>query len=318
MGALDLSVVIVNYNTLAHLRRCLASLPAGAAGLRWEAIVVDNASREPGVERVADEVARVRVLRRERNGGFAAGANTGVAAARAGTVMLLNPDTVVRPGALAALLAYLHANSDVGVVGPRIENPDGSLQLSCRRFPTVWTGLFNRYSLLTRLLPRNRFSCAYLMTDWNHDATRDVDWLSGSAMMVPKHTFGRVGPLDDGYFFAMEDVDFCRRVHDAGLRVVYLPSAVVSHVIGGSSSTAPNRTMIARHRGMWRYYRTHLRHDLLGRTPAPGVRLALDGVAAAGIAVRCAMLLALMNAARLPRRAARRPSVSRAVRRAGP
>jgi GT2 family glycosyltransferase len=291
----DLSVVIVNYNALAYVQRCLDSLAEGAAGLWWEAVVVDNASREGGVERLAQDYPNARVIRRAANGGFAVGVNAGIAAARADVVLLLNPDTVVRPGALLRMLGYLREHPDIGVLGPRIENPDGTLQLSCRSFPTFWTGLFNRYSLLTRLLPGNRFSARYLLTYWDHASIRDVDWLSGAAMMIPRQTFDRVGRFDEGYFFAIEDVDFCRRVHDAGLRVVYFPDATVMHAIGGSARTAPNRVILARHRGMWRYYRRHLR-------PRGGtVRLALDAVTAAGIAARCAVQLAMVNGARAQR-----------------
>ncbi len=291
MAALDLSVVIVNYNTLAYVRRCLASLGEGARGLAWEAVVVDNASRERGVEALTCEFANVRVLRQARNDGFAAGANAGIRAARADAVFLLNPDTRVMPDAAVTLLRYLHTHPDVGIVAPKLVNPDGSLQLSCRRFPTLWTGLFNRYSLLTRLLPHNRFSAAYLMSDWDHACTRDVDWVSGAAMMISRAALERVGGFDEGYFFAMEDVDLCRRVHDAGLRVVYLPDAVVEHRIGGSSSTAPARALIARHRGMWRYYRRYLR-----RNPP------LDALVAGGIVARCALQLGLMVASKGRRR----------------
>jgi GT2 family glycosyltransferase len=301
---LDLSVVIVNYNALAYVRRCLTSLAEGAEGLAWDAVVVDNASRERGVETLADEFSNARVLRRATNGGFAAGANTGIRAARAETVLLLNPDTRVRPGAARTMLDYLRAHPDIGVLGPRIDNPDGSLQLSCRRFPTFWSGLFNRYSLLTRLAPRNRLSASYLMTDWDHASTRDVDWLSGAAMMIPRRTFERVGQFDEGYFFAVEDVDYCRRVHATGLRVVYLPDAVVEHRIGGSSSTAPNRVLIARHRGMWRYYRRHLRGGPL-----------VDTATAAAIMARCLALLALANGARAARAMRPRSTAGPAPRR---
>lgn len=291
MAALDLSVVIVNYNSLAYVRRCLISLDEGARGLAWEAVVVDNASREPGVEALPCAFPHVRVLRRARNDGFAAGANAGIRAARADVVFLLNPDTRVMPDAAGTLLRYLRAHPDVGIVAPKLVNPDGSLQLSCRRFPTLWAGLFNRYSLLTRLLPGNRFSTAYLMTDWDHACARDVDWVSGAAMMLAKVALERVGGFDEGYFFAMEDVDLCRRVHNAGLRVVYLPDAVVEHRIGGSSSTVPARALIARHRGMWRYYRRYLR-----RSPP------LDALVAAGIATRCVLHLGLLVALRARRR----------------
>lgn len=308
MDTLDLSVVIVNYNALTHVRRCLDSLADGAAGVSWEAVVVDNGSRERGVSALANEYSHVRVIERARNGGFSVGVNAGLREARAETVLLLNPDTIVRPGAVRRLLDHLRAHDDIGVIGPRIENPDGTLQLSCRGFPTMWSGLFNRYSLLTRVAPRNRRSAAYLMTDWDHTLARDVDWLSGAAMMIPRRTLERAGTFDEGYFFAIEDVDFCRRVHAAGLRVVYSPDAVVEHRIGASSSTIPSRIVVERHRGMWRYYRRYLRGGPL-----------LDTAAAAGITARCLAQLALVNGARAVRAArARRTATSLRRRFASP
>ncbi len=293
MAAPDVTVVIVNYNSLVDVRRCLASLrDGGARSVSWDAIVVDNASAEPGVAALAGEFEHVKVIRRATNGGFAVGANTGIRAAGAPLVLLLNPDAVVLPGAVAALRDYLAANPDAGIVAPRVEDPDGTLQLSCRRFPTFWAALFNRYSLLTWLLPGNRQSSAYLMTDWDHGSTRDVDWVSGAAMLIPRTALDRVGLFDEGYFFAIEDVDLCRRMHDAGLRVLYHPAATVRHRIGGSSRSAPVRVVLARHRGMWRYYKRHLRGGAL-----------LDGLTAAGIALRCGVQLipALAAARRLPR-----------------
>lgn len=293
MGRPDVTVVIVNFNSLAYVRRCLASLrDGGARGVAWDVVVVDNASAEPGVAALAAEFDNVRVIRRTTNGGFAAGANTGIRAADAPAVLLINPDAVAMPGAVAALRDYLAAHPDAGIVAPRIEDPDGTLQLSCRRFPTFWAALFNRYSALTRLLPGNHRSADYLMTDWDHRSTRDVDWVSGAAMLIPRAALDRVGLFDEGYFFAIEDVDLCRRMHDAGLRVVYHPAATVRHRIGGSSRTSPVRVVFARHRGMWRYYKQHLRGGAL-----------LDLLTATGIALRCAMQLipALIAARRLPR-----------------
>ncbi len=286
----DLSVIIVNFNALTHLRRCLASLPDAVAGLRWEVVVVDNASTERGVKSLPSEFPNVRVVPRSRNGGFAAGVNTGIRAARAPVLFVLNPDTVPRPHAATLLWWYLGQHPDIGVLGPRIVNPDGTLQLSCRRFPTIWSGLFNRYSLLTRLAPGNRHSASYLMTDWDHATIRDVDWLSGAAMMIPRAALDVSGPFDERYFFAIEDVDLCRRMHAAGRRVVYFPDAVVMHRIGGSSSTVPNRVLIARHRGMWRYYCTHMRGGPVS-----------DVLTGAAITARCVVLLAVTNLRRVTR-----------------
>jgi N-acetylglucosaminyl-diphospho-decaprenol L-rhamnosyltransferase len=292
----DLSVVILNYNAAQHVRACLASLAAGCEGLTYETIVVDNASPQPGLESATAGFPDARLIRRRRNVGFSAGINTGIRVARGDGVLILNPDTTLATGAATTMLRYLRAHPGIGVVGPRMLNQDGSLQLSCRRFPDFSTALFNRNSALTRLLPGNRYSARYLMTDVDHARTRDVDWLSGAAMLLNRSALDRVGLFDERYFFTVEDVDLCRRMHDAGYRVVYLPDAVVTHRIGESARTAPNRVVLARHRGMWLYYRTYLRGGPL-----------LDLATGAAILGRCLLMLVQENAKRLltvlPRRA---------------
>ncbi|MGD9895185.1 MAG: glycosyltransferase, partial [Dehalococcoidia bacterium] len=165
MTAPDLFVVILNYNTAEHVRRCLAALPAGCAGLTYETIVVDNASPQSGIEAAVAAFPSVRLIKRRQNGGFSAGINAGLRAARSNAILILNPDSTLAPGAAVAMFDFLRSNSDVGVLGPRILNEDGTLQLSCRRFPTFAAAAFNRNSLLTRLLPRNRYSATYLMSD---------------------------------------------------------------------------------------------------------------------------------------------------------
>lgn len=275
----DVSVVVVTYNSRAVVGRCLDSLARHASDARYETIVVDNASADGTADFVASHYPWARLIRRPANGGLSAAINDGVAAAVGTHVMQLNPDTHFDGDILAPLAAYLTEHADVGVVAPKLLNDDGSLQLSCRAFPGYTTALFNRYSMLTKLLPRNRYSRAYLMADYDHAGLRDVDWVSGAALMFPRALCDRIGGWDAGFFMFNEDVDFCRRAHDAGYRVVYNPDVVVHHSIGVSQSTS-SRLVVARHRSMWRYYRKHLR----GNT-------ARDTVTAAGIAARCAYVL---------------------------
>jgi GT2 family glycosyltransferase len=287
MTAPDLTVVILNYNAADHVRRCLASLSTGCDGLVFETIVVDNASPQHGIEGAVAAFPGVRLIKRRRNGGFSAGINTGLRAARTDSILILNPDTTLAQGAAVAMLGFLRENRDIGVLGPRVLNEDGSLQLSCRRFPTFAAAAFNRNSLLTRLLPRNRYSSAYLMSDWDHTAVSDVDWLSGAAMMLNRAALNRVGMFDERYFFEIEDVDLCRRMHDAGFRVVYFPHAEVTHRIGASSRTLPNRVILSRHQGMWLYYRRYMRGG-----PA------LDVITGTAILGRCLLFLTKANGQR--------------------
>ena len=275
----DISVVIVTYNSRRHVDACLASLREHTRGVSYEVIVVDNASADGTSEHVAEAYAWARVIVRRSNAGLSCALNEGVAASSGRFVMALNPDTRIDADVLAPLTAYLSEHPDAGVVAPKLLDDDGGLQLSCRAFPGYATALFGRYSMLTKMFPGNRFSRGYLLSDFDHDSVRDVDWVSGASLMFPREVFDRLGGWDAGFFLFNEDVDFCRRVHDAGLRVAYVPAVAVYHEIG-ISKEAPARIVIERHKSMWRYYRKHLRGNA-----------AQDAVTAAGIAARCAVAL---------------------------
>jgi len=278
---LDISLVIVSYNGREHLRRCLASLLAHPPVAEREVIVVDNDSADGSADMVARDFPGVRLLRMRRNLGFAAGANRGIREATGEALVLLNPDSEIEADPFASMLAYLREHVEAGIVAPRLLNPDGSLQLSCRRFPTFSVALFNRYSLFTRLFPHNRYSRQYLLSDWQHDSISEVDWVSGACLMVRRSILERIGLLDEGYFMYIEDVDLCQRVHRAGAKVVYYPAVSVIHHIGKSSRTLAGRSIMARHRSMWHYYKKYLRQNAV-----------VDVAVAGGIATRCSYLLA--------------------------
>lgn len=302
---MDVSVVIVSYNGRELLRRCLASLYRHTQGIEFEVIVVDNASQDGTPEMVMAEFPHATLVRRSDNAGFAYGANQGMATARGRALLLLNPDTELTEETLPPMLAYLRQHPDVGILAPKLVDADGSLQLSCRAFPNFSTGLFNRYSLFTRLLPKNRFSARYLMTNFDHGAISDVDWASAACWLLPRLTYEKVGPLDEGYFWSIEDVDYCQRVHRAGLRVVYFPEVTVRHYIGGSATSLPSRSIVERHRGMWRYYRNYLRPE----GSVPGVLL--DVLVRAGVWLRCGTHLALHSLGRIAPREGSNGSESR-------
>lgn len=276
----QVSVIIVTYNSSGDLPACLESLRSHISDIEHEVIVADNASSDGTANLISERYPWVRLLKRATNDGLSAATNDGVGASSGEYVAVLNPDTRIESDVIGPLAHYLGAHADVGIVAPKLLNEDGSLQLSCRAFPGYATVLFNRYSLITKLLPRNRLSSRYLMSDFDHSTTRDVDWVSGAALMMPRRVFDEVGGWDSGFFMFNEDVDLCRRVHDAGYRVVYNPDVAVYHKIGVSESTSP-RMVIERHRSIWRYYTKHLR----------GGRLR-DAMTAAGIVGRCGLLLA--------------------------
>jgi len=260
--AARLSIGIVSWNCRDDLVACLESLADAASGVETEAIVVDNASADDTVEVLEERLPAVRLIANEANRGFAAATNQALAEASGEYLLLLNPDTVVPPGALAELVAFADAHPEAGIVAPKLLNPDGSLQQSCRRFPTPSAALF-RHTLLGRLFPHNRWAAEYVMADWGHQEAREVDWVSGACLMVRRDLYEAIGPLDEGFFWGSEDVDYCYRAHLAGRKVLYTPTPAIIHKIGASTNKAQVRTILNFHRSMLRLYRKHMAHSVL-------------------------------------------------------
>jgi len=167
--------------------------------------------------------------------------------------MLLNPDSVVLDGMFEALVRFGDENKDAGIFGPKILNPDGSLQYSCRRFPTVAAGVF-RNTIIGRLFPNNSFTRDYLMTQWDHSISRDVDWVSGAAMVIRRKLLEEIGLLDEQFFMYCEDVDMGYRAGEKGWRVSYCPTATVIHAVAKSSDKAPNKMILEFHRSMYKFF----------------------------------------------------------------
>jgi N-acetylglucosaminyl-diphospho-decaprenol L-rhamnosyltransferase len=228
----DLSVVIVSWNVRDLLRQCLSTL-ADSYPLSLEVIVVDNASADDSVDMLRAEFPAVQLVANPDNLGFPAANNQGIAVAQGRYVLLLNSDTEVVGAALATMVAFADAHPDVGVVGPQLLNPDGSVQSSRRRFPTVATAFFES-TWLQSCAPR-RLLERYYVLDEPDDAILDVDWVKGAALMARREAIEQVGFLDEGFFMYSEELDWCRRFREAGWRVVYLPTAQITHHEGKSS-----------------------------------------------------------------------------------
>jgi N-acetylglucosaminyl-diphospho-decaprenol L-rhamnosyltransferase len=278
---MDLSVVLVHYQSPAALRECLRTLEPELSGPGAEVVVVDNDSRDGTPAALAASHPRVRVIANDRNLGYAKAVNQGLAATSGAFALVMNPDCEVRPGAVRALSDYLRGHSRTGVAGPRIENPDGTVEFSARSFPDHFTFLFNRYSLLTRLFPGNRWSRRYLLSDWDHASEREVDWLSGACLMVRREAVREVGGMDEAFFMFNEDVDWCRRMKAAGWAVAFVSGAVVVHHVGASRKRVAPKVIVERHRGMIHYFHKH--------HPANPL---LEALAAAAIWLRAGVMLA--------------------------
>ena len=278
---MDLSIIIVNYNAAPYLSPCLASIEARLAGIAHEVCVVDNASTDGSQTLVTHRFPSVQLIANDRNLGFAAGVNRGLEKTRGRHVLWLNPDSEILDDGMADMLRYLEGEPMVGIIGPQLVDPGGSIQLSCRSFPSYRTALFHRYSLMTRWLPSNRYSREYLQTGWDHAAVREVDWVSGACLLHRRKVLEDIGGLDERFFMYCEDVDFCLRARQAGWMVHYHPGMRVLHHIAGSSRRSSSSMVVERHRSMWRYYAKHFRRHPLK-----------DAAVGAGIWGRCAYLMA--------------------------
>lgn len=288
MPDLEVSVTICSWNTLEDLRACLRSLEEIQNEARFEVIVIDNASRDGSPDMVEREFPWVRLFRMTQNLGFTGGHNYAIEQRQAPHVFLLNSDTVVHPGAIRQQLDYLAEHPEAGIVAPKLLNPDGSLQYSCRRFPNPLAALF-RNTFLGRIFPNNGFTRDYLMKDWDHASIREVDWVSGAAFTVRDSVIEKVGTLDPSYFMYCEDVDWCYRTWKGGFKVVYLPDAVVTHAIGRSTDRIANKMILRFHVSMLRFYVKNIIPNL-----ALPVRPLAYGFAFVGLTAR-AMLFILKN-----------------------
>ena len=257
MPDLALSVTIASWNTRKDLQACLQSLDEVRDEVAFEVIVVDNASTDGSPEMVESDFPWVRLMRMPTNLYFTGAHNRALSVRNAPHAFLLNSDTVVYKGALRTLVDYSLAHPEAGVLGPKLLNPDGSLQFSCRRFPNPMAALF-RNTIFGRMFPNNRFTRDYLMTDWKHEEPREVDWVSGAAVFVTQEAMERVGFLDPNYYMYCEDVDWCYRINKAGFKVMYVPQARVMHAIGRSTDQAAKKMLLRFHASMLRFYRVNM------------------------------------------------------------
>lgn len=286
--------IVVNFNTAGLLRRCLHHLVASESPYPFTITVVDNGSRDASLQMVRTDFPQVQTIRSERNLGFAGGNNLAlrqvVTAAPTGAareheyILLVNSDLFVAPETIARLVEFAEADPTVGVVGPRVERPDGSLDLACRRsFPTPANALF-RLVGLSRRFPGNARLAAYNLTNLDDRELTEVDAVTGACMLVRLSAIDRVGLLDEDFFMYGEDLDWAYRIKAAGWRVFYNPATRVLHQKGATSARQSGKMIVEFYRAMYLFYRKHY----ADRSPR-----SLNWLVTAGIALRGGLALAL-------------------------
>lgn len=268
----DLAIVILNYNTRVLLHDCLRSLQACAQALSVEVVIVDNASNDGSAALVRDEFPNFRLIVNPANVGYSAGNNVGLrslgfdqfpprpAGLLPRYVLLLNPDTLTPPHALAEMVRFMDDHPTVGAAGPRVRRPDGSLDRACRRsFPTPQVS-FYRMIGLSRLFPRSRRFNAYNLEYLPEDAVHPVDSVVGAYMQVRREAILAAGLLDESFFMYGEDLDWAKRIKDAGWEVWYNGAVEITHVKEAASRQSA-KSRIDFYEAMWIFYQKHYQRD---------------------------------------------------------
>jgi len=252
----DVVVIIVAWNCRNHLEQCLISLEASGTVAAYDIVVVDNASTDGSVELIARQFPSVKVIANTVNTGFAAANNLALRESKGRYYLLLNPDTLVHPGALDSLVRCMDEHQEAWVAGPMMLNGDGSLQRSGVRFPSTWNILVEAL-FLDRLFPESRVFGSHRELYEDSHAVRSVDYLQGACLIVRAAAVDKIGPLDERFFMYFEETDWCYRMKQEGGQVLYCPRATVVHFGGGETGHYDERRLVFYHQSLLLFYRKH-------------------------------------------------------------
>lgn len=235
---MDVSIIIVNWNTKSLLRGCLTSVYECAGAVDYEIIVVDNASTDDSVEMVKNDFKDVILIENTENRGFAAANNQGMAIAKGRYVLLLNSDTIVLENSVANTVKFADENPQTAVTGCQVLNSDGTIQRTCFKFPSILNMLLSS-TYLYKLFPKNKFFGREQMTWWDRGDVRQVDVVTGCFMLVRREAIEQVGPMDERFFMYGEETDWCYRFWLNGWKVMFAPVGRIIHFGGQSTAMRP-------------------------------------------------------------------------------
>jgi len=255
---IDLSIIIVNYNTKRLLRQCLKSINIFESNINFEVLVVDNASYDGSCQMVKNEFSQVKLIENKKNLGFSRANNEAVKSSRGEYILFLNTDTVILENAIEEMLKFMKTYSEAGALGPKLLNPDGTLQFSCRKFYTL-RAILARRTFLGKIFPSSKSLREHLMSDWDHNDVREVDWVMGACLLVRRNVLDIIGLLDEKYIMYFEDVDLCYRIKQSGFKVYYVPRARVIHYYRRESAQKFSIKTIWHIQSMLRFYKKHWR-----------------------------------------------------------
>ena len=253
---MDISVIIINWNTRQLLEDCLASLPGSSTSHSLETIVVDNNSTDGSREMVRQNFPAVKLICNDRNVGFAHGNNQGIKSSTGRYVSLVNSDVKVLPNCHDKLVEYMDANPEIGIAGPRVLNGDLTLQSSCRRFPTLWNNVCDAFAF-RRFFPNSAFFAGEHMLYFKHDRIIYPDVLVGCFLFARTKAVQQFGLLDEEFFMYGEDINWCLRCWRSGWKIAFYPDAEAIHYRGGSSNSDPVRFAVVLQRARQQLWKKH-------------------------------------------------------------
>ena len=259
----DLSIIIVNYNVKVFLQNLLDSINKASANLQTEIIIVDNASDDGSVEFLREKYPSVKLIINKTNLGFGKANNLALREAKGKFILLLNPDTIVAEDTFIKIIEFFNQTPEAGLAGCKILNPDGTLQLPCRRsFPGPWTS-FTKVTGLSTLFPKSKIFARYNLTYLDENESYEVDAISGSFMMMKKEVYDKVGGFDEQFFMYGEDLDLCYRIQKAGYKVYYVHSTQIIHYKGESTKRSSMDETKVFYNAMHLFVKKHLSSSFL-------------------------------------------------------
>lgn len=280
MDEFEVTVAIINYNTRDCLDACLKSIEKAPPLAAHEVYVIDNASTDGSMELLKRDYADVHIIENAGNLGFSAAANQALRTSHSKYVLILNTDTEVDTEAIDIMVEFGDAHEDMGVAGPLLLNPDGTVQLSGRRFPSFFDAM--AHAFLGIFWADNPYSARYRMVDWDRQTEQTVDWVSGAAMFVRRDAAKQVNYFDERFFMYVEDMDLCFRLWHQNWKVYFCPGAKVMHHIAKSSEQSSAKMIIEFQRSLYRFYAKNYSHTW---------KRFLKPLVAMGLALRAGILI---------------------------
>jgi len=254
-----LTIGIVNYYTEDYIIKCLNSIQKNPPKYPFTMYIVDNGSQKEKMKYIREKFSDVKIIKNIKNVGFSRACNQIFYRSKSKYILYINPDTELEKDAINNLIDFMEEHPDAGVAGAKLLNIEGTLQLSCRKFPTVWNVFFGRKSVFTKYLPSNRFTRSYMLSELDYTKVQKIDWIAGAVMIIRRTALESIEGFDERFFLYVEDVDLCQRLWNKGWKVYYVPNAIIKHHLGVSTRKIRWKSRYYHNVGMYRYFLKHKR-----------------------------------------------------------